>query len=110
MHSIQYALVGIALMLFYTLLLSFAEHLTFFVSYLIASVMTIGLITLFMRALLKNTRAALLIGGLLAVLYVFIYVIMQLESYALLVGSLGVFVILAVAMYASQKINWYQKG
>ena len=109
-HSIQYALVGIALMLFYTLLLSFAEHLTFFVSYLIASVMTIGLITLFMRALLKNTRAALLIGGLLAVLYVFIYVIMQLESYALLVGSLGVFVILAVAMYASQKINWYQKG
>ena len=109
-HPVQYALVGIALMLFYVLLLSFSEHLTFLLSYIIASVMTIGLITLFMRALLKNHRAALLIGLLLLILYAFIYVIMQLESYALLVGSLGVFIILAVAMYASQKINWYQKN
>ena len=109
-HPVQYALVGIALMLFYVLLLSFSEHLTFLLSYIIASIMTIGLITLFMRALLKNHRAALLIGLLLLILYAFIYVIMQLESYALLVGSLGVFIILAVAMYASQKINWYQKN
>ena len=109
-HPVQYALVGIALMLFYVLLLSFSEHLTFLLSYIIASIMTIGLITLFMRALLKNHRAALLIGLLLIILYAFIYVIMQLESYALLVGSLGVFIILAVAMYASQKINWYQKN
>ena len=108
-HPVQYALVGIALMLFYTLLLAFSEHLTFLLSYLIASVMTIGLIPLFMRTLLRNTRAALFIGLLLTVLYTFIYVIMQLESYALLVGSLGIFVILAVAMYASQKINWYQE-
>ncbi|MBR5354030.1 MAG: cell envelope integrity protein CreD [Bacteroidales bacterium] len=108
-HPVQYALVGIALMLFYTLLLAFSEHLTFLLSYLIASIMTIGLITLFMRTLLRNTRAALFIGLLLVVLYTFIYVIMQLESYALLVGSLGIFVILAVAMYASQKINWYQE-
>ncbi len=108
-HPVQYALVGIALMLFYTLLLSFSEHLTFLLSYLIASVMTIGLITLFVRALLRNTRAALIIGALLVVLYAFIYIIMQLESYALLVGSLGVFAILATAMYASQKINWYPK-
>jgi inner membrane protein len=109
-HPVQYALVGIVLMLFYVLLLSFSEHLTFLLSYIIASVMTIGLITLFMRALLKNHRAALLIGLLLLILYTFIYVIMQLESYALLVGSLGVFIILAAAMYASQKINWYQKN
>lgn len=108
-HPVQYALVGIALMLFYTLLLAFSEHLSFLLSYLIASIMTIGLITLFMRTLLRNTRAALFIGLLLVVLYTFIYVIMQLESYALLVGSLGIFVILAVAMYASQKINWYQE-
>lgn len=108
-HPVQYALVGIALMLFYTLLLAFSEHLSFLLSYLIASIMTIGLITLFMCTLLRNTRAALFIGLLLVVLYTFIYVIMQLESYALLVGSLGIFVILAVAMYASQKINWYQE-
>lgn len=53
--------------------------------------------------------AAIAIGALFTLLYLFIYVIMQLESYALLVGSLGIFVILAIAMYASQKINWYQK-
>lgn len=108
-HPVQYALVGIALMLFYTLLLSFSEHLSFLLSYLIASVMTIGLITLFMRALLRNTRPALFVALLLTVLYLFIYIIMQLESYALLVGSLGLFTILAAAMYASRKINWYQK-
>jgi len=108
-HPVQYALVGIALMLFYTLLLSFSEHLSFLLSYLIASVMTIGLITLFMRALLRNTRPALFVALLLTVLYLFIYIIMQLESYALLVGSLGLFAILAAAMYASRKINWYQK-
>lgn len=105
-NPIQYALVGIALILFYTLLLSFSEHLSFLLSYLIASVMTIGLITAFVRALVKNNGAALAVGGLLAALYLFIYIIMQLESYALLVGSLGVFAILAVAMFASRKINW----
>lgn len=108
-HPIQYALVGLALILFYTLLLSFSEHLTFLISYIIAAVMTIALITTFMRSILKNNKAALAIGALLVMLYTFIYVIMQLESYALLVGSIGIFIILAVAMYASQKINWYQK-
>lgn len=106
----QYALVGLALVLFYTLLLSFSEHMTFLLAYLIASVMTVALISAFMYAVLRNRAATFTISGLLTVLYLFIYVILQLESYALLVGSLGVFVILAVAMFASQKINWYQKG
>lgn len=108
-HPVQYALVGIALVLFYTLLLSFSEHLTFLCSYLLASAMTIGLITLFMRAILRRWQPALVIGLLLVALYLFIYVIMQLESYALLVGSVGLFAILAAAMYASQKIDWYSK-
>lgn len=109
-HPVQYALVGLALVLFYTLLLSFAEHMTFILAYLIASVMTVALISAFMYAVLRNRAATFTIAGLLTVLYLFIYVILQLESYALLVGSLGVFVVLAVAMFASQKINWYQKG
>ena len=102
----QYALVGIALVLFYTLLLAFSEHIGFGCAYLVAAAMTVGLITTFIYGLTKHRTAALAVGGLLTVLYVFIYVIMQLESYALLVGSIGVFVILAVAMYASQKIKW----
>ena len=105
-HPVQYALVGIALVLFYTLLLAFSEHIGFGFAYLVAAAMTVGLITAFIHGLTKHRTAALAVGGLLTVLYVFIYVIMQLESYALLVGSIGVFVILAVAMYASQKISW----
>lgn len=109
-HPVQYALVGLALVLFYTLLLSFSEHITFIFAYLIASVMTVALISAFMYAVLKNRAATFTIAGLLTLLYLFIYVILQLESYALLVGSLGVFLILALAMFASQKINWYHKG
>lgn len=108
-HPVQYLLVGIALIVFYTLLLSFSEHLTFGLSYLIASVMTIGLIVIFMASVTKDKKTALGIGALLAALYTFVYVLLQLESYALMVGSIGIFVILGIAMFASQKIDWYKK-
>lgn len=104
-HIVQYVLIGIALLLFYTLLLSFSEHLSFFISYLIAALMTIGLITAFMAAILKDKKTALVVGGLLTLLYIFIFVLLQLESYALLAGSLGLFVILAVTMYATVKLR-----
>lgn len=107
-HPVQYGLVGIALVLFYTLLLSFTEHIAFGIAYLIASTMTVGLIAAFIRLLTKHRGAMLAVGGLLSALYAFIFFLMQMETYALLVGSVGVFVILALAMYASQKINWYQ--
>ncbi len=108
-HPVQYLLVGIALIVFYTLLLSFSEHINFGLSYLIASVMTIGLIVAFMASVTKEKKTALGIGALLAVLYAFVYVLLQLESYALLVGSVGLFIILGIAMFASQKIEWYKK-
>lgn len=105
-HPIQYLLIGIALLLFYTLLLSFSEHIAFSYSYLIAAVMTIGLITTFMAAILKNNRkTALIVGLLLSVLYVFLYVLLQLETFALLVGSIGLFIILAVAMFVTVKLR-----
>jgi len=108
-HPVQYLLVGIALTIFYTLLLSFSEHMNFGLSYLIASVMTIGLIVAFMASVTKDKKTALGIGLLLAVLYTFVYVLLQLESYALLVGSVGLFIILGIAMFATQKIEWYKK-
>jgi inner membrane protein len=108
-HPVQYLLVGIALTIFYTLLLSFSEHMNFGLSYLIASEMTIGLIVAFMASVTKDKKTALGIGLLLAVLYAFVYVLLQLESYALLVGSVGLFIILGIAMFASQKIDWYKK-
>ena len=108
-HPVQYLLIGIALIVFYTLLLSFSEHINFGLSYLIASVMTIALIMAFMASITKDKKTALGIGLLLFVLYVFIYVLLQLESYALLVGSVGLFIILGIAMFATQKIDWYKK-
>ena len=105
-HPIQYLLIGIALLLFYTLLLSFSEHIAFSCSYLIAAIMTIGLITAFMAAILKgNRKTAFIVGLSLSALYIFLYVLLQLETYALLVGSIGLFVILAVAMFATVKLR-----
>lgn len=107
-HPVQYMLIGIAIMLFYTLLLSFSEHLSFLVAYLIASAMTAAMLGCYLGSIMKSWRVGMLIGGMLAALYAFIYVLLQIESYALLVGSVGLFVVLAVAMAASRRINWYR--
>ncbi|MBO4875189.1 MAG: cell envelope integrity protein CreD [Bacteroidales bacterium] len=108
-HPVQYLLIGAALIVFYTLLLSFSEHISFCLSYLISSVMTVGLIVAFVATIMKDFKTTLGLGALLVLLYAFIYVLLQLESYALLVGSIGVFVIIGAAMFGSRKIDWYKK-
>ena len=108
-HPVQYLLVGIAIMLFYTLLLSFSEHLSFLVAYIIATVMTVTLLALYLGGIMHDRKVGLLIGGILTVCYMFIYILLQIESYALLVGSIGLFAILAAAMSASRKVEWYKK-
>lgn len=105
-NPFQYMLVGLALVLFYTLLLSMSEVWGFNAAYAVAALMTTVLITLHMSSMLKNRKQGLLIGALLAFLYVFIFILIQMESYALLVGSLGLFAILAVIMYYSKKIRF----
>lgn len=107
-HPVQYLLVGIALTIFYLLLLSFSEHISFMVSYIIASVMTIGLISIFIASIAKDKKTALGIGALLTTIYFFIYILLQLETFALLAGSIGIFIVLAIAMYATQKVEWYK--
>ena len=109
-HPVQYLLIGIAVMLFYTLLLSFSEHLSFLVAYIIASVMTVALLGCYLGAIMKDWRVGAVIGGMLAVLYAFIYILLQIESYALLVGSVALFIVLAVAMAASRRIDWYGRN
>ena len=104
-HWIQYFMIGFAIMLFYVLLLSLSEHLAFLWSYIIASVMTIGLITAYLAGILRVKKTAFIIGFLLVLLYAFIYVLLSLESFSLLVGSIGLFVILALLMYVSRDIN-----
>ena len=97
------------MLVFYTLLLSFSEHIPFLWSYLIAMLMTIVLITGYLAGILKIRKTALMVGALLFLLYIFMYVLLQMETYALLFGSLGIFVILAVLMFVSLKVKWYRE-
>jgi len=105
-HSFNYILIGAAMIIYYILLLSFSEQIGFTYAYLVASVATVGLITTFIASLLKNTKAATLFAGILSVFYTFIFVIIQLEDFALMIGSIALFIIIAVLMYFSRKINW----
>jgi len=106
-HPVQYILVGIALVIFFTLLLSISEHVTFNMAYIISGVSTLLLIAGYIKAILKSTLLTSLISGILFFLYSFIFVIIQLQDYALLIGSIGLFIILCLAMYFSRKIDWY---
>ena len=99
-------MIGLALIMFYTLLVSISEHSNFSTAYLIASSSVIFLIALYSKAILKSSKSPIFIGLSLSVLYGFIYVIIQLENYALLVGSIGLFAILATVMFVSRKIDW----
>ncbi|MDO8897207.1 MAG: cell envelope integrity protein CreD, partial [Bacteroidales bacterium] len=106
-HPVQYILVGIALVVFFTLLLSISEYLRFNHAYIVSAIATLSLVAAYVKAIIKNLRLTGLIVGILFILYSFIYVILQLQDLALLIGSIGVFVILALVMYFSRKIDWY---
>ena len=105
-HPIQYLLIGFAICLFYALLLSFSEHIGFRNSYALSSTMTIGLVVVYARYVLKNKKNALLLGSILVFVYAFIYFILQLQDFALLVGTLGLFFILAIVMYITRNVDW----
>jgi len=105
-HPFQYALVGLALILFYTLLLSFSEYMGFNTAYIIASIATVGLIAWFVRGILQSSKLTSLLGIILALMYSYIFTILQLQDYSLLLGSIGLFLTLAVIMHFSKKIQW----
>lgn len=92
--------------MFYTLLISITEHSSFLKAYLIAGIAVVLMISLYSVSILKSKKFAVFIGLSLTALYTFIFVIIQLENYALLAGSIGLFVILGLVMYFSRKIDW----
>jgi len=108
-HSLQYILVGFALCLFYTLLLSFSEYIGFNKAYLVAALATMLLIAWYVRSILRSSKMALFVGVLLILLYGFIFTLIQLQDYALLMGSVGLFITLGVVMYFSRKIKWTEE-
>ena len=106
-HPVQYLLVGLALIIFYTLLLSISEQLGFTTAYLLSSAAIILLISLYSKTIFKENRLMALLAGILIILYGFLFVILRSEDYALLIGSVGLFIVLCVIMYLSRKIKWY---
>lgn len=105
-HPFHYGLVGLALILFYTLLLSFSEYIGFNPAYAIASAATIGLIGWFVKDILSSGKLALLLSFILLLLYGYVFTILQLQDYSLLLGSIGLFITLAVIMRFSKKFQW----
>jgi inner membrane protein len=105
-HPFQYGLIGLALVLFYTLLLSFSEYIGFNVSYAVASVVTIGLIAWFVKGVLSSSRLSIILSVVLLLMYTYVFTILQLQDYSLLLGSIGLFITLAVIMHFSKKIQW----
>ena len=105
-HIFNYILIGISMIIYYSLLLSFSEQVGYNYAYLIASVSTIALVSVFIASLLKNKMAAWLFAFILSVFYAFIFVIIQLEDFALIIGSIALFIVVAILMYFSRKINW----
>lgn len=105
----EYLLTGAGLVLFFVLLLAFAEVVGFTIAYLIAAGAITGLLTTYSAAVLKSWLRARVIGGLLVGLYATLYVLLNLEAYSLLIGSLLLFVALAVVMWATRRIDWSAK-
>ncbi len=106
-HPFQYCLVGAALCLFYLALLSFSEFIPFIFAYLIAACVSIILITLYSMAVLKSGKRGLLIAGGLMTTYGFLYITLQATDYALLIGTIGLFMALSLVMYVTRNIDWY---
>lgn len=107
-HPVQYLLVSFALILFYSLLLALSEHIGFDWSYLVSALAIVLLITAYSHSIFKSKKETVFMGIFLSGLYVFLYVVIQLEDMALLLGSIGLFIALATVMFVSRKINWYK--
>jgi inner membrane protein len=106
-HPLNYLLIGLAIALFYLLLLSFAELIGFPRAYTISAGATTTLITVYSRSVLKAEKRAGIIASILTVLYSYLYVLLQLDEFSLVLGSIFLFIILATTMYLTRNIDWY---
>ncbi|MBN1973698.1 MAG: cell envelope integrity protein CreD [Sedimentisphaerales bacterium] len=106
-HPIQYLFIGMGMCMFYLLELSLAEHLGFIQAYSIACAAIVILVTAYSAAVLKARKRAVIVGGVVTLLYIYLYVLLMIEDYALLSGSIGLFVVLSAIMFLTRKVDWY---
>lgn len=109
-HPVQYGLVGIALAMFYLLLTSLSEHISFDIAYAIASTACIGLLSFYVSHVLQSAVRGLSFGTLLGALYGALYVLLRSEDHSLLLGSALLFALLAAVMVGTRKVDWYRVG
>jgi inner membrane protein len=108
-HPVQYLLVGACLTAFFLLLVSFSEHMSFGYSYLISSAACIGVLTYYLVAVLKSRNYGFSFGAMLTAMYAAIYGLLISEDNALLLGSVLLFGLIAIAMIGTRKVDWYQR-
>jgi inner membrane protein len=109
-HPFQYILIGFALIIYYTLLISFSEQIGYNWAYAIASASTVLLISLYSITFLKDKGLVALFTSLLVIFYTFIFVIILQQDFSLIIGSVGLFLIVGALMYFSRKVSWYNQA
>ncbi|MBP8824671.1 MAG: cell envelope integrity protein CreD [Flavobacteriales bacterium] len=109
-HPIQYLLVGFALCIFYTLLVALSEHIGFGAAYVASAVAVIALVVFYARSVFKVAKATQLLALVMLLVFGFMFTVINQEDYALLIGSIGLFIVLAVVMALSRKIDWDTSG
>jgi inner membrane protein len=109
-HGMQYLMVGLALALFYLLLLALSEHVNFDIAYGVSAGALVALITVYLTGVLKRWTLALGAGAGLATLYTMLYWILRSEDYSLLMGALLLFGVLAILMMATRRVDWSSVG
>jgi inner membrane protein len=108
LHPLQYLLVGLALSMFYLLLIALSEHIAFVVAYIVAATSLVLLIGMYIAGALRSSRRGLVAGGAMGVVYGLLYMLVLSEDYSLLLGAIILFVALAAVMLATRRFDWYQ--
>jgi inner membrane protein len=108
-HLVQYLLIGASITLFYLLLLSLAEQMDFALSYLIASLVDIAIVAGYAGATIRRLMGWA-VGAILALVHAYMYVLLRMESYSLLTGTVGLLIALVAIMIATRKVDWFALG
>jgi len=106
-HPVPYLLSGIGNVIFYLLLLSLSEQMLFFPAYALAALSVTAMMTLYSRSLLSSWNKSWYMGLVMLISYILLYAVLNAESYALLIGSIGAFVVVGLVMFLTRKLNWY---
>ena len=109
-HPLQYILIGAALIIYYTLLISLSEYIGYNTAYWIATALTVGLLAFYSKSFMPKAKLAYLFSLIVLLSYFFIFIIIIQQDLSLLIGSIGLFIVTGLIMYFSRKINWYGEG